>query len=319
MTTMYSILGVEETATIEEIKTAYHLQALKCHPDKNKYSSDEAFKKLTEAYKILSNATKKENYDNLLKKTAKPEQYNSRGSDLKTSMQVKIIDMIRGTKKTIITKREAFCDSCSGTGSAIKKTQKCRFCNGTGLQGLALAMGMKKRCKYCNGNKVSPLGDKCPKCKGTALIPEAMKHEIKLSPLIYEITIPGMGNSPVGKGKAGDLIVELNVEQDKFYKVNGLNITCKVSISPAQAILGDIISLNVFDKVINLCIPSGAKQGQIIEQENCGINYENKTGLFRAVINITIPDILSQKEEDLYKELLSIEKRNPSCPTILNF
>jgi molecular chaperone DnaJ len=315
---MYSILGVEETATLEEIKTAYHLKALKCHPDKS-HGSDEAFKKITDAYKILSNKTKKENYDNLLKKTTQqPSQYNSQGTDLTATLQVKTIDMIRGTKKTIITKREATCESCSGTGSAIKKTQKCHFCNGTGLQGLALAMGMKKKCKYCNGNKVTPLGDKCHKCKGSTLVTEAMRHEIKLNPLTYVITIPGMGNAPIGKGKAGDLIIELDVEQDKTYKINGLNITCNISISPAQAILGDLIPLTVFDKTIDLYIPSGTKQGQVLEQEHCGINYGKDIGLFRAIIDIAIPNIISQEEKDLYKELLFIEKRSPSCPTILS-
>lgn len=60
----YKILGIERTADNNEIKKAYHILAMKYHPDKNSDSSDEIFKKITEAYEVLSNQTKRTEYDN---------------------------------------------------------------------------------------------------------------------------------------------------------------------------------------------------------------------------------------------------------------
>jgi len=61
----YEILGVEKNATLDEIKKSYRRLALKWHPDKNQDNpeSTEKFKSITEAYEVLSNPTKRRNYD----------------------------------------------------------------------------------------------------------------------------------------------------------------------------------------------------------------------------------------------------------------
>ena len=61
----YNILNVSRSATPEEIKKAYRKLAIKWHPDKNKDNPDaeEKFKKISEAYDVLSNESKKQQYD----------------------------------------------------------------------------------------------------------------------------------------------------------------------------------------------------------------------------------------------------------------
>lgn len=63
MTDYYEILGISKTATIEEIKKAYRELAKKWHPDRNNGVETDMFKKITEAYDILSDETKKMEYD----------------------------------------------------------------------------------------------------------------------------------------------------------------------------------------------------------------------------------------------------------------
>ena len=68
MVNYYSVLGISRDATKEDIKKAYHKCALKYHPDKNKQdNAEEMFKKVVEAYEVLSDPYKKQRYDNSVK------------------------------------------------------------------------------------------------------------------------------------------------------------------------------------------------------------------------------------------------------------
>lgn len=62
----YEILGIEKNVTNQEIRKAYKKLVVKCHPDKNidnKEKAEEVFKKVTEAYSVLSDSEKRKRYD----------------------------------------------------------------------------------------------------------------------------------------------------------------------------------------------------------------------------------------------------------------
>jgi len=311
----YYVLGIPKNASEEQIKQAYRILVLKYHPDKNDDpEAPELFDKITKAYNFALSNLKPE--APAFKSTA-PKKSTLQGTNNIISITVTMKELIKGDVKTLITKRKGLCPDCGGTGSASKRVQKCTYCDGTGLQGLALVLGQKKKCTFCSGRAHLPVGEPCQKCKGTALILEVIKHNIKLNPYSKFINLPELGNFPnYGIGKAGSLIIELNVIQDPLYKVQGLNIESEIAISPAQAVLGDVIVLSVFDKEVALKIPSGTRHGDIIVLEQQGILYEGKAGSFKANIKLLIPHILSSKEKELYQELLNAEKTQPDFETL---
>lgn len=315
MINYYDILGLPYTSDETQIKKAYRKIAIKYHPDKNPdKNTGGLFNKATEAYETLRDPEKRKKYDASLNLN----RIKSKGSNLKVRITVKAEDLIKRKKKSLIFKRKWLCPKCHGTGSANKKLKNCDYCNTTGLDFISLLMGPVKPCGYCNGRGHVPEGILCDTCKGEAVTYERVQKEISLNPLSECYVFKGLGNYCF-KGRPGDLIVEVSVQEHPVYKIERLNIKGTINISPVQAVLGDIIELDVFNNNIKVEIPPGTQNKAEIICEGKGIVHERKVGNFKAIINIIIPLIVSKKEKELYQEILKIEKE-PACQTeTLNF
>jgi len=310
--TYYSILDIDSTASLEQIRRAYRKLALKYHPDKNKTEeASELFRKTQEAYEILKDPRKRAAYDILINPDPvekPPEDTPKKGTDLKLSITVSIEDIVQCLTKTIITKRKGPCLECNKTGSQELRRKKCIYCEGTGYQGLSIILGSKKKCIYCEGIGSLPIKPLCPKCSGKGVIQELIRKQVSLSPVSNRIVLEKLGNYVLGCDRPGDLIIDLEIIQSPFFTVNGLNIFGKMKISPSQAILGYDLTIIVFNKTLIIKIPPGVQHGEIIEHKTGGITFNNKTGFFRGTIHIEIPRIITEEEKLLYNKLSQLEK-----------
>ena len=111
-------------------------------------------------------------------------------------------------------------------------------------------------------------------------------------------------------------MVYLNITENPNYQVKGLNIHRKIQLSPAQAILGDTIPMDVFGDSIHLKIPSGAQNKDVIELERWGVSYRNITGSLKIELEVVIPKIITEKNKQLYQEILKNEKEDTWPMTI---
>jgi len=307
------ILGVSTTASLEEIKEAYRHQAKLHHPDKDSSpGAEEKFKKISKAYKILSELVQHEE--------PKPEEKSyrtRRGSDLIVVFHVGIEDLITCASKIVAVKRTGLCKACEGTGSTEKKVKQCVYCGGSGIQGMSKILGQKKSCLYCGGIGRNPVPPRCSRCNGKGLFPETLQHRIDLNPFSEVVVIRGQGNYCTG-GEAGSLIVELEMDKHPVYTLSGLDIMGPLQLSPVQAILGDAIDISVLGKNLRLQVPPGIQNGQVIERENGGVTYKGKTGWFKGRVRITVPQVITQEEEGLYRKILALEKET-AWPKALMF
>jgi len=199
----YEVLGVSKDSTKEEIKKAYKKLAMKYHPDRNKENgAEDKFKKISEAYAVLSDEKKKANYDRF-----GPEGFNqqystedifrgfdfgdifgggdsifdmffgggrrrsNRGNDLRFDLELEFEDAFRGITKEIEIEKLVSCEECKGTGSENGEYIACSECNGTGQVrhvkrtpfGTFATTGV---CKQCQGEG-KEVKKRCKECNAT--------------------------------------------------------------------------------------------------------------------------------------------------------
>ncbi|MBN2269718.1 MAG: DnaJ domain-containing protein, partial [Sedimentisphaerales bacterium] len=216
----YDVLGVKKDASADDIKRAYRRSAMKYHPDKNPgdKEAEGKFKECAEAYEVLSDAEKRQRYDQFghegLRGTgmhdfsrinaedifsmfglddlfggifggghgrrASQRSAASRGYDLETSVELTLNDVSTGAEKTIEFTRQDLCPECSGSGCAKgKKPGRCPACGGTGQ--VARGGGffqMVSACQQCRGSG-QVITDPCKKCRGTGRMPKKRSVSVK--------------------------------------------------------------------------------------------------------------------------------------------
>ncbi len=206
----YEVLGVGRDAGSEEIKKAYRKLAKQYHPDVNEQKEDaaEKFKEASEAYSVLSDPQKRQQYDNFGHAAfdggtrggfggfgfddimggfgdifdsffggGRASRRNGpvRGADLRMELKISFEDAAFGIKKEVKLNKDTQCDSCKGTGAKAGTTPKtCSACGGTGQirQQRNTAFGSFVNvvdCPDCGGNgKINK--DPCPECNGRGII-----------------------------------------------------------------------------------------------------------------------------------------------------
>ena len=301
----YSVLNIPESSSEEEIKRAYRKLVMQYHPDKNSDKDSKTFREIQESYDALISQHPRKTAP----ATRKPPARYRKGTDITLSLKISATDIAGETLKNIQTTRFIHCPDCNGTGCSTKVLTICSECNGSGIDRVSAIMGPKKFCNFCKGYGDRQEAIDCKKCKGLGLIQETIVRQVRISRNFQpQIIIPQSGNHPIGNGTPGNLIINLIVEKSCNFEVEGKNIKGPLKISPAQAVLGDIIFIDVFGNPVKIALHPGIRHGETIIKENAGVTKGNKKGSLILKISIDIPKKISDEEKSLYTQLLKLQK-----------
>jgi len=333
----YDILEVDKTATKEDIKKSYRKLSKKYHPDKSEEHVDgEKFKEISEAYSVLSDDTKKSNYDNY----GSPDGpigfggsgFNmedifsnmfggggfgfqqptiKRGYDIKLKVSIDLIDVNTGIDKKLKYKREVKCKSCNGWGG---DHDHCTNCNGTGKVSIRRQMGpttimSTSNCPVCNGDGFI-ITNECPDCKGSGLVVEESELNVNIPKGINtgdKFQANGKGNSPIRPGNGGiygDLIIFIEVINNTPLERIGNDLLFNAKIPFTKMMLGGELIIPSLDGNIKIQINPHSKPNDIKRLRKKGLSDQRGTmGDLLVKLDLEIPKKLSKEEKELLQKL----------------
>lgn len=289
----YKILGLENNkATPDEIKSAYREQAKKYHPDINSKNSfsEERFKDINEAYKVLSTPVSKRKYDrmwnsNVGKKIKTEESKREEGSVFSNFFKIFFGQQIDDKSKKISSKKEKVAIKGENIDTEIDISIKEAF--------------------YGQDKKISLRTQNGKMKTFTIKIPAGIRNGEK-------VRLIGQGKKGENGGKNGDLLIKVHIKDDKKFSLKGIDIHTDLYISPWEAVLGTKVSLDTIGETIFIHIPQGVESGEKIKIPGKGYkDGKGGRGELIADVKIMIPKKPTEEERDFFEKLNKISKFNP--------
>lgn len=292
----YKILGLETNkVTIDQIKVAYREQAKKYHPDVNQASglSEERFKDINEAYKILSTSATRRKYDRMWnskvgKKKAKNKKKNkveSSGSFIKDFWVLLFGEQVLHKTKKEKKKEQKIKQKGENIETDIHITLEEAF------------FGTEKKISLrAIDGKMKNIHVKVP-----AGILDGEK-----------IRLIGLGKDGYYGGKNGDLLIKVKIQEQVNWKLIGYDIYTDLKITPWEAALGQKLTITVLGEELNILIPPATSSGEMIKIEEKGYkDGKGARGNLFIELKIVLPKRMKKEELEIYKKLAQMNQYNP--------
>ncbi len=288
----YKILNLETShVSIEEIKVAYRQAAKKYHPDLNVGDklAEEKIKDINEAYRTLSVPASKRKYDRI---------WNSRFGRNEKAFSGK------GEKASIINMFIGNTQSEEGKPNIAKEIAK--------GENIETEIGISIQEAFYGKEKMISLKTMEGKIKNIVVaIPQGIKNGEK-------IRLIGQGKPGENGGKSGDLLIKINIEDSKPFKLKGNDLYTDLLLTPWEAALGARTNVNSIDEETKIYIPQGIQSGERIKIPGKG--YKDGNGMrgdLIAEIKVVVPKKLTEQERKMFEKLNEISKFNPRSEQIL--
>jgi len=235
------------------------------------------------------------------------------GESLRTSLNIDLLEAASGCKKEVIIERRELCSICDGSGSKPGSSPvDCEYCGGQGqvIQSQGF-FRIQTTCPACHGEG-KLIREKCSPCNGTGRENKEFHLEVHVPGGVdsgMKLCVRGEGEPGAGGGPRGDLYVEIYVKPHPLFEREGQNLTCKIPIAYSQAVLGTELEVPILTGRHQLTIPAGTQTGNIFRLKRYGMPnpHGGSPGDLFVQIHVDVPKKLSQRQEELIRELAEIE------------
>jgi len=285
----YEILGVKKTASDDEIKKAYRKLAMKYHPDHTKgdKNAEEKFKKISEAYAVLSDKEKRKEYDT----------YGSAGFQQRFSQE----DIFRGFDLNDILREFGFNSrgfSFGGGGQSFGNFGRRRQAP---IKGSDLVYDIPLTLKEIVDGATKTINLKHGDISNilTVKIPKGMITGKK-------IRLSGKGEASPYGGPPGDLYIRSNVIGDPVFRLEGYDVYINRELKMTESITGTSIQIPTPDgRELNMKIPPGTKHKTKMRLTGHGIPKmkDDLRGDLYITLDVRVPKSLTEEQKQLIERL----------------
>lgn len=285
----YEVLGVKKGASVDEIKKAYRKLAVKYHPDKNPgdKQAEDRFKEINEAYAVLSDPKKKEQFD----------QFGSSNFHQRFSQE----DIFRGFNVDDMFKDQGF-----GTddifsrifGDAMRRQRGGHTRMGAKGEDFSMEIQVTFRDAYDGAEKRVAFMRDGVREELSVKIPAGIESGAKLR-------VAGRGGQGRMGGGAGDLYLTVTVGADALFQREGADLVSNHEVRFSEAVLGGQIEVPTMSGAKRIKIPAGIQSGTKVRLKGLGFPRlgEQVRGDMYVRIAVHVPEKLSHRQRELVEQL----------------
>lgn len=241
----------------------------------------------------------------------------SAGNDILAGVSISLEEAAKGVSKKIKITHVGACQKCGGTGGEPgSKEVRCSVCRGTGTAkstrrtpfGIISTVGVceqcrgagkyyERRCRSCNGSGAAKVTDDVD-----VSIPKGIDNGMRLR-------LAGMGD--YGRGRPGDLYIEVQVRESKEFRRSGNDIYSEAHVPLGIALLGGEITANTLNGEKKIHIEEGTQNGTTVLLKGEGMPHMRGSGSGNQIVTliVDIPKGLSGEQKDMVRKMASMDDK----------
>ena len=321
----YAVLGVARDASADDIKKAYRKLALKWHPDRHeadkRAEAETQFKRIAEAYEVLSDADKRSRYDRFGQNWQQGDDFRPPPQDHQEGrrMSPEEFEQMFGQGGFSDFFKTAFGDEYRRDFAGASSRHRRYRHRGADVRAelslpasVAMAGGKSRfdvpttePCDRCGG--VGFVGEHvCPRCVGVGRVHGRKTIDLAIPKHVRDgmtMRLSGMGESGEESGEQGDLYLTIRIASDDVYRVDGGDVEADVPVAPWEAVLGAKVRVRTPDGPVTLTVAPGSKAGARLRLRGKGFESAGgQRGDFYAVLRLALPE-LTEKQTELMDEI----------------
>ena len=331
----YDLLEVDKTADEKTIKKSYRTLSKKYHPDVNQEEgAEDKFKEIAEAYDVLSNAEKKQNYDQFGDpkgnqgnpfgngantddifnqffggNRGRQRQRQAKGRDLRVNVRVTLEEVYSGVKKKFKYRRMKKCEPCKGEGG---ETTTCNQCNGSGTFRQVIntplgQMSQENTCPSCGGGG-KLIKTPCNMCggKGSTNSEETLEVDMPQGISDGEVMVSRGSGDFIRNGIAGDLILQIIELPHESFTRSNIDLHHRLRLGYDTLVLGDSVEVVTIDGKIKITIKEGTSIGETLRVPGKGLIRDGMKGDLLIETWLDIPKKPSKEYREWVDKLKNI-------------